>query len=192
MISQILTLLLSLRAQNCSVGMMIGNVNKTPILRSTFNMMNNENSEVFSIMLPESKTINLNTNTLLALSASYLYIGEFTGPMSKLDATITDCFVLMMENVLTFENTHSILMKTGGKKLIVVVGHHNFNKVDTSDVPIAHINKFGHTQIYCPTFNYKFWKGKMVRAENSQLDMSTEVCPIHSYIRYVIMYKVSQ
>ena len=165
---------------------MIRNDSTTPILKLTLEILNFDKLNVFPIMLLDASKADSNTNTLLALTFSSVYLVEFKGAISSLEGTVTECFVLMMENVPTFENRHDILVKTARKKLIVVIGMHYLNTVgDSSNVPIVHIDKFGYAQIYCPTFDFKFWKGQLTHVNQFKVDLLlTNVCPVQLYIRY--------
>ena len=181
MLQYMLKLLLTLKSQNCSIGLMLRG-NETPILTSTFELLRHKQFEYTPFMLQDGRLADSYVPTELSFLLSYVYLINYKGPMSYQGETVTDCFVLMMENVLTTKDKQAILRNSASRKLIIIVGEHFFSD-DYSPTPIIHLNSFGYMKVYCPTLNRTFWAGYFFPLEEFTMDLEIDFCPIMSYAR---------
>ena len=186
MLAYIVKLLLTLKTQNCSVSLMLES-NKTPILTSTFQALRNEQFEFIPTMLPDPTLNDWFPMTWLSLMQSYVTLGYYMGPISYRGEQVTECFVWMMENVDRVRNKQAILRDAARKKYLVVVGdQYNFVKYGHSPIPVIHLGKFGYIRVYCPTFDDRYWTGKLYHIDQFLLNIDEDMCPLRSYIRYGI------
>lgn len=184
MLQHILNLIYSLRDQNCSIGMML-NANDTPILSSTFKTVRKNDLQFLPIMLPDAMTEDVFIITQLTLMVSHFILAKYSSVVNQRSDPVIECFVLMMENVDLIAEKHDIALRAANKKYILIVGEFDFQRYDDSNVPILHLNNFGHIQIYCQTFNNRFWPGKKYYLEEFLWNFTPdELCPIKSYIRW--------
>ena len=163
--THILTLLSSLRTQNCTIGMSLRG-NETPVLSSTFEAVKrNPNFDDVPLFLPQTKNERgpVKAATILTyISQLYVYVHGFEG-LGHL--SISQCMLLLLENVAQVKGKTSMLMEAATKNFLIIVGDHDFRLEDESKVPIIHLNQHGLIQIYCPAIENVLLPMKLSSAE---------------------------
>ena len=183
MLPYVINLLLSLKAQNCSLGLMLRG-NETPILNSVLREMRNEEYFEYSpLMLPGPENDPFAASNVEFVSSS-VKVAKFKARVDYTGEPVTGCFAWMLENVASIADKHAIPVNAAIRKVIFVLGDHDFESPDESDAALVHLNKFGLAQIYCPSFNKSFWAGmKCYRDQQGWNFPLDDLCPLNTYVR---------
>ena len=159
--------------------------NQTPILNQTFELLKGESFEYTPKMLPNMLESDSQVLTHLGFLKSFVYQVNYKGPMSYWGKIVSNCIVWMMENVGETADKQAILRNMARKKLLIIVGEHDFApRIENfSPTPIINVNKFGHIRVYCSSLELKFWTSQLFKFEDFILDLESDYCPVKSYVR---------